>query len=124
MPKGQQIKEAICNVLVNCETVCKSLRRPSELSDIILFKLKRKLQYADYQYCEPVRPECLNEALDFLKKNNNFYQNVEINLCKLEKNSVTVLECSSTDEGSSLSEDDTDVGKKKNTDGIVGDSTL
>ena len=43
LPKGQQrkIKGAICNVPVNCETVCKSLPRPSEQSRVILLKLKR-----------------------------------------------------------------------------------
>ena len=102
--------------------MCKSLPRPSELSGVILLELKRKLQYVGYQYCELVRPEFLSEALDFLKENNNFYQNVEINLCNLEKNPVTVLECSGTDEGNNVSENDTEVGKKKITDDIMGDS--
>ena len=45
LPKGQQkkIKGAICNVPVNCETVCKSLPRPSEQSGVILLKLKRSI---------------------------------------------------------------------------------
>ena len=44
LPKGQQrkMKGAICNVPVNCETVCKSLPRPSEQFGVILLKLKRK----------------------------------------------------------------------------------
>ena len=43
LPKGQQrkINGAICNVPVNCETVCKSLPRPSEQSGVILLKLKK-----------------------------------------------------------------------------------
>ena len=102
--------------------MCKSLPRPSELSGIILLKLKHKLQYAGYQYCEPVRPGFLSEGLNFFKENNNFYQNLEISLCSLEKNPVTVLECSGTDEGNNVSENDTEVGKKKNTDDIMGDS--
>ena len=65
MPEGQQkkIRGAICNVLVNCDTVCQSLPRPSELSGIILLKLKRKLEYSRHQYCEAVRPEFVNNAL-------------------------------------------------------------
>ena len=82
LPKGQQkkIKGAICNVPVNCETVCKSLPRPSEQSGVTLLKLKRKLKYSGHQYCEAVRPESLRRALEFLKENNHLYQNVEINM--------------------------------------------
>ena len=82
LPKGQQrkIKGAICNVPVNCETVCKSLPRPSEQSGVILLKLKRNLKYSGHQYCEAVRPECLRRALEFLKEKNHLYQNVEINM--------------------------------------------
>ena len=59
MPKGQRkkIRGAICNVPVNCDTVCRSLPRPSELSGIILLKLKRKLEYSGHQYFEAVRSE-------------------------------------------------------------------
>ena len=63
-----KIKGTICNVLVDCETVCHSLPRPSETSGIILLKLKRKLEYKGYQYYQPVRPEFLQEALEYLKK--------------------------------------------------------
>ena len=82
LPKSQQrkIKEAICNVPVNCETVCKSLPRPSEQSGVILLKLKRKLKDSGHQYCEAVRSECLRRALEFLKEKNHLYQNVEINM--------------------------------------------
>ena len=80
--KGQQkkVKGAICNVPVNCETVCKSLPRPSEQSGVILLKLKRKLKYSGHQYCEAVRPESLRRALEFLKEKNHLYQNVEIGM--------------------------------------------
>ena len=65
MPKGQQKKfrGAICNVPVNCDTVCQSLPRPSELCGIILLKLKRKLEYSGHQYCEAVRPEFVKKFI-------------------------------------------------------------
>ena len=65
MPKGQQkkIRGAICDVPVNCDTVCQSLPQPSELCSIILLKLKRKLEYSGRQYCEAVRPEFVKNAL-------------------------------------------------------------
>ena len=64
-PKEQhrKIKGAICNIPVDCETVCRSLPRPSEQSGIILLKLKRKLQYSGHQYCETVRPDCFKRCL-------------------------------------------------------------
>ena len=80
--KGQQrkIKGVICNVPVNCETVCKSLPRPSELSRVILLEFKRKLKYSGHQYCEAVRLESLRRTLEFLKENNHLFQNVEIKM--------------------------------------------
>ena len=86
MPKGQQrkIKGAICNIPVNCKTVCKSLPRPSEQSGIILLKLKRKRKYSGHQYCEAVRPEFVRRALNFLKDNNRLYQNIEVNMQNIE----------------------------------------
>ena len=65
MPKGKQckIRGAICNIPVDCETICKSLPRPSELSGISLLELKRKLEYSGHQYCEAVRQEFLADAL-------------------------------------------------------------
>ena len=76
MPKGQQMKIKG----VNCETVRKSLPRPSEQSGIILLKLKRKLKYSGHQYCEAVRPESVRRALNFLKENNRLYQSIEVNM--------------------------------------------
>ena len=47
MPKGQQrkVKGAICNVPVDCDQTCNVLPRPSEMSGIIMLKLKRKLAF-------------------------------------------------------------------------------
>ena len=82
MPKGQQkkISGAICNVPVNCDTVCQSFPRPSELCGIILLKLKGTLEFSGHQYCEAVRPEFVENALQVLKRNNKFYENVEIDM--------------------------------------------
>lgn len=42
MPKSQErkIKDAICNVSVECDQTCNTLSRPPERSGIILLKLK------------------------------------------------------------------------------------
>jgi hypothetical protein len=70
MPKGQQrkIKGAICNVPVDCDQTCRILPRPPETSGIILVKLKRKLEFRGHVYFQAVRPQCIHNALNWLKK--------------------------------------------------------
>ena len=100
MPKGQQkkIRGAICNDPVNCDTVCQSLPRPSELSGIILLKSKRKLEYSGHQYCEAVRPEFVKNALQVLKRNNKFYENVEIGMHNVGEDLMGRVDCSDMDD--------------------------
>ena len=80
MPKGRQrkIKGAICNVPVNCDQTCKILPRPPERSGIILLKLKRKLQFRGHAYFQPVRPELIMTALNWLTANNPLYKDIQI----------------------------------------------
>ncbi|KAL9989441.1 hypothetical protein ACROYT_G003990 [Oculina patagonica] len=82
MPKGQQrkIKGAICNVPVTCEETCKVLPRPPDSTGIIMLKLKRKLQFRGHVYFQAVRPQLIMHALNWLKSNNELYENVTINL--------------------------------------------
>ena len=103
MPKGQQkkIRGAICNVPVNCDTVCQSLPQPSELSGVILLKLKRKLEYSGHQYCEAVTPEFAKNALKVLKRNNKFYENVEIDMHNLGEDLTGIADCSDMEEDDS-----------------------
>ena len=51
MPKGQQqkIKEAICNVPVDCDQTCNVLRGPPEMSGIIM----ECVQYASQRASKP-----------------------------------------------------------------------
>ena len=58
-----------------------------------MLKLKRKLQYSGHQYCETVRPDCVKDALLFLKENNEFYQNIEININNLDTDVLAVTNC-------------------------------
>jgi hypothetical protein len=66
MPKGQQrkIKGAICNVPVECSQTCNVLHRPPDRSEIILLKLKRKLQFRGHVYFQAVRPQFVISALN------------------------------------------------------------
>ena len=63
MPKGKQRKiyDTVCNILVNCDTLCQSLPRPPESSGIIILKLKTKLKYHGHQYYESVRPAIVHD---------------------------------------------------------------
>ena len=80
MPKGPQrkIKGAISNAPVNCDQTCKILPRPPERSSIILLKLKRKLQFRGHVYFQPVRPEFIMTALNWLTANNPLYKDIQI----------------------------------------------
>ena len=74
--------------------MCQSLPRPSELSGIILLKLKRKLEYSGHQYCGAVKPEFVKNALQVLKRHNKFYENVEIEMHNLGEDLTWIVDCS------------------------------
>ena len=85
MPKGKQRKiyGTVCNIPVNCDTVCQSLPRPPESSGIIMLKLKRKLKYQGHQYYESVCPATVYDALD-LRNNNTLYSNIDIVITNID----------------------------------------
>lgn len=49
-----------------------------ERSGIILLKLKRKLQFRGHVYFQPVRPEFIMTALNWLTANNLLYKDIQI----------------------------------------------
>ena len=91
MSKGKQRKiyGTVCNIPVNCDTVCQSLPRPPESSGIIMLKLKRKLKYHGHQYYEPVRPAIVYDALDYLRNNNTLYSNIDIVMTNIDNELVS-----------------------------------
>ena len=94
MPKGQQkkIRGAICNVPVSCEETCQVLPRPPDSSGIVMSKLKRKLQFRGHVYFQAVRPEVVLHALQWLKRNNELYQNVAINLKNIDRELLSLCD--------------------------------
>ena len=80
--------------------MCQSLPRSSELSGIILLKLKRKLEYFGHQYCEVVRTEFVKSALQVLKRNNKFYENVETDMHNLGEDNLGMANYSDTEDDS------------------------
>ena len=91
MPKGKQqnIYGTVCNIPVNCDTVCQSLPRPLESSGIIMLKLKRKLKYHGHQYYEAVRSAIVYDALDYLRNNNTLYSNIVIVMTNIDNELVS-----------------------------------
>lgn len=93
MPKGQQrkIKGAICNIPVECDQTCNQLPRPPDRSGIIMLKLKRKLQFRGHVYFQAVRPELIQQVLNWLKVHNPLYKDIVININNID-NSLTALQ--------------------------------
>ena len=52
--------------------------REGNCEEVILVKLKRKLSFKGHVYFEPVRPQRVRAALEFLQKVNPLYQDVLI----------------------------------------------
>lgn len=93
MPKGQQrkIKGAICNIPVECDQTCNQLPRPPDRFGIIMVKLKRKLQFRGHVYFQAVRPELIQQVLNWLKVHNPLYKDIVININNID-NSLTALQ--------------------------------
>ena len=93
MPKGQQrkVKGAICNVPVECDETCKILPRPPGRSDIIMLKLKRKLEFRDHVYFQAVCPQFILDSLNWLKLTNPLYNSIAIDINNISAN-LTSLE--------------------------------
>lgn len=94
MPKGQQpkIKGAICNIPIEVNSVSNCLPRGSDNNDIILVKLKRKMEFRGHVYFESVRPNCVHEALEYLKQFNPFYGNILINMNNIDKELICLAD--------------------------------
>ena len=92
MPKGQQrkIKGAICNVPVDCERTCRALPRPRARSGIIMLRLKRKMEFRGHVYFQAVRPEFVQNALNWLQANNPLYENITIDITTIGRSLTTL----------------------------------
>ena len=99
MPKGQQKKVSgpFCNVPVNCDQTYKVLPRPPERSGIIMLKLKRKLEFRGHVYFQAVRPQPVENALNWLVQNNPLYNNVTTDMSNIDENLQNLQDDISTD---------------------------
>ena len=109
MPKGQmpKIKGAICNVPVDVSEINKILPRGEDSNGLISVKLKRKLIYRGHVLFEPVRPDNVQNALEFLKNNNPLYNDIVIAIDQIPPELVTPpSENSEQDHIHDMNEDD------------------
>ena len=80
LPKGKQIgiHGPAVNVPTNLDAICSILPRIPTETQLIPFKLKRRLQYKGHYMFQSVRPDKIMLALKWLKENNEFYSDIEI----------------------------------------------
>ena len=63
---------------VNVSETCKHLPQEVNCEEVVLLKLKRKLSFKVHVYFEPVHPQRVRAALEFLQNVNPLYQDVLI----------------------------------------------
>ena len=78
MPKGQfpKIKGTICNIPIQVDSICETLPRTIDDSNILFIKLKRKLSFKSHVFSEAVRPDYVFQLLNYLKSVNPLYKDV------------------------------------------------
>ena len=78
--KGEfsKIKGSIYNVPIATESVCNVLPRPVNNNGLITVQLKRHLRYRRQVYLKPVRPKSIYVALNYLKNNSKFYEDISV----------------------------------------------
>ena len=90
MPKGQspKLKGSICNVSIDTRDITDVLPRGADSNGIVMVKLKRKLMFHGHVYFEPVYPDIVMSALQYLKANNSLYNNISIDLNQIPENLI------------------------------------
>ena len=81
MPRGQmeKISGTICKISVSTTNVTNMLLQPADSNELVIIKLKRKLEYQGRVLFEPVRPVFLKSIFNYLRTNNHLYQDAVIN---------------------------------------------
>ena len=81
--KGQspKMKGSICNIPISeIDNNCNSLPRPADSNGVIIVKLKREATYRGHVLFEPVIPRLIESLLQYLKKQNYLYRNIETDI--------------------------------------------
>ena len=72
----------ICNVPIDVFT-SNTLTLPADSNGLVIIKLKRRFEYRGHVYFEPVRQSSIFRILQFMKKNNPLYHDIDINLSNI-----------------------------------------
>ena len=88
MPKGQhrKIKGVTCNVPVECDQTCNQLPHSPSRSGIIMLNLRRKLQFPGHVYFQAVRPELIQQVLNWLKVHFPPYKDILVDISNIDSN--------------------------------------
>lgn len=81
MPSGQMtnVTATIYNAAINTVNITNLLSKRAYSNELVIVKLKQKLESSGYVFFESVRPNFLNKILNYLKNNNYLCQDVLIN---------------------------------------------
>ena len=88
--------------------------RPVNNNGLITVKLKRHLRYRGHVYFEPVRSDSIYAALNYLKNNNKFYENISISYGLSSSEILNVADASLAHEQTCNNLPDTQVKNKPN----------
>ncbi|XP_071122628.1 uncharacterized protein [Mytilus edulis] len=94
LPKGGQcgVKGPCINVPCDLNSVTATLPRPINDAQLIKVKLKRKVEYKGYHKFGWINPANVQEAVQFLLKNNKWYKDVQLrNLWYTEDDSDLIV---------------------------------
>ena len=73
-----KIKGSICNIPIEAAKICNIFPRLADSNGLILVKLKRDPKYRGYVYFGPVLPNVIYQALNYLKTQDKFYEDISI----------------------------------------------
>ena len=99
MPKGQfsKMKGAICNIPIETMDIANTLPQGAGSSGLLMVKLKRKSNFRGHVYFQVVSPESIYATLSYLKENNVFYNNINIDMASLTISLTNLLDEELTD---------------------------
>ena len=85
MPKGQfpKLKGAIYNIPIEAMDITNILPQGADSSGLLMVKLKRNLNFRGHVYFQTVSPESIYAAFSYLKENNVFYSNINIDIASI-----------------------------------------
>ena len=86
---------------MQCDHTCNQPPRPPDRSGIIMLKLKRKLPFRGHVYFQAIRPELIQQVLNWLKVHNPLYKDILVDINSIDSN-LTALQNDAEDNDTHL----------------------